>query len=279
MSDIRRDQLGAEAPVEAATAIRYASAPAWRAVDDYFMAALVPEDAALVAARESGIHTPMRKPDFAASQGALLVLLTQIATARRVLEFGTLAGYSTILFARAVGAEGQVITCELEESNAAIAWEDFERAGVAEHVIVTVGPAIESAQQLIDGDDPFDLVFINADKPSSPQYLAAALKRTRPGAFIVIDNLVRNEAVVSPNVEDPRVQGVRHVLDDISANPNLDATAVQTGGVNGWRPQRTCLAVSGLPLLRAARGHPGALRHLREGLVLRQAPVGESRSR
>jgi len=235
MVDIQRDRFSADAPGEAVPANRYASAPEWRAVDDYFTAALVPEDAALIAARESGVHTTMPNAEVAANQGAFLGLLTQIANARRVLEFGTLAGYSTIWFARAVGANGRVVTFELEESNAAIARENFERAGVADRVDVAVGPAIQSAQQLIsDGVEPFDLVFIDADKPSNPQYLEAALQLTRPGAVIVIDNVVRDGAVVSPDAGDPRVQGVRRVVDDIMAHPDLDATAIQTVGVKGW---------------------------------------------
>lgn len=235
MSDFQPNPLSTDASAEAVPANRYASAPAWRAVDDYFTAALIPEDAALVAARESGADTTMPNAAVTANQGAFLALLTQIANARRVLEFGTLAGYSTIWFARAVGSEGHVVTLELEESNAAIARKNFQRAGVTDRVTVTVGAAIESAKQLIDdGVEPFDLVFIDADKPSNPQYLAAALQLTRAGGVIVIDNVVRDGAVVLPDTGDPGVQGVRNVVEDIMAHPDLDATAIQTVGVKGW---------------------------------------------
>jgi predicted O-methyltransferase YrrM len=162
-------------------------------------------------------------------------LLTRIAGARRVLEFGTLAGYSTIWFARAVGAGGHAVTFELEETNAAVARANLERAGVADRVDVVVGPAAASVQQLIDaGVELFDMVFIDADKPSNPVYLAAALTLTRAGAVIVIDNVVRKGAVVLPDTGDARVEGVRQVVDDIDVHPDLDATAIQTVGIKGW---------------------------------------------
>jgi predicted O-methyltransferase YrrM len=214
---------------------RYASAEEWRAVDDYFVATLVPEDDALVAARESGVKTTMPNAEVAPNQGALLGLIAQIAGARRILEFGTLAGYSTIWFARAVGESGRVVTLELEASNAALAAENIQRAGVGERVDIVVGLAVESAHQLIrDNVEPFDFVFIDADKPSNPQYLAAAIELTRSGAVIVIDNVVRDGAVARADSDDPRVQGVRTVLEDIRDNPDLDATALQTVGIKGW---------------------------------------------
>ncbi len=214
---------------------RYESPAAWRDVDAYFSALLVPEDDALVAARESGAATTMPNAEVAPNQGALLGLLTHLSGARRVLEFGTLAGYSTIWFARAVGPQGRVVTLELEEHNAQIARTNLRRAGVREWVDVQVGPAAESAQRLIDdGAEPFDLVFIDADKPSNPAYLAAALRLTTSGAVIVIDNVVRDGAVTDRDSDEPRVQGVRAVAQDIATNPELDATALQTVGIKGW---------------------------------------------
>lgn len=214
---------------------RYESAEAWREVDDYFVSVLTPEDAALIAARESGVDTTMPNAEVAPNQGALLGLLTQMAGARRVLEFGTLAGYSTIWFARAVGSEGRVVTLELEEENARVARANFERAGLADRIEVLVGPAAQSAQQLIDAEsEPFDLVFIDADKPSNPAYLDAALRLTGHGAVIIIDNVVRDGAVARPDSDDPRVQGVRTVAHDIADHPELDATAIQTVGIKGW---------------------------------------------
>lgn len=213
---------------------RYESAAAWRDVDDYFIDALIPQDDALDAARVASAETTMPNAEVTPNQGALLAMLTRTAGARRVLEFGTLAGYSTIWFARAVGPQGRVVTLELEEQNAAIARGNLERAGVADRVDVLVGAAAASAQRLIDaGTDPFDLVFIDADKPSNPIYLAAALELTRPGAVIIIDNVVRNGAVVTDH-DRSDVQGVRALVAAIAANPDLDATAIQTVGSKGW---------------------------------------------
>jgi len=213
----------------------YESEKAWREVDGYFVETLVAEDGALVAARESGPRTTMPRAEVAPNQGRLLALLCGIAGARRVLEFGTLAGYSTVWFARAVGEGGHVTTLELEEGNAEVARENLERAGVADRVEVLVGPAAESAGALIEaGTAPFDLVFIDADKPNNPAYLRASLELTRPGSVIVIDNVVRGGAILDPESADPRVQGVRAVLADIAADERLEATALQTVGSKGW---------------------------------------------
>ncbi|MBA4247259.1 MAG: O-methyltransferase [Microbacterium sp.] len=213
---------------------RFDSTAAWRAVDDYF-ATLIDEDAALVAARESGARTTMPNAEVSASQGALLALLARAAGARRILEFGTLAGYSTIWLARAAGPEGRVVTFELDEGNAEIARENLVAAGVADRVEVIVGPAADGARGLVaDAVDPFDLVFIDADKPSNPEYLAASLHLTHSGSLIVIDNVVRDGAVVHADSDDPRVQGVRAVVADIAADARLDATAIQTVGIKGW---------------------------------------------
>ena len=213
----------------------YESENAWREVDAYFVQALVDEDAALAAARESAGRTTMPRAEVAPNQGRLLALLCRIAGARRVLEFGTLAGYSTTWLARAVGDGGHVTTLELEAGNAAVARENFERAGVADRVEVLVGPAAESAAKLVEaGTEPFDLVFIDADKPNNPAYLEASLALTRPGSVIVIDNVVRGGAVLDPDSADPRVRGVRAVVADIAADDRLEATALQTVGSKGW---------------------------------------------
>lgn len=214
---------------------RYGSSAVWRAVDDYFTEVLRLEDDALVAARVSSATTTMPNAEVAANQGALLALLARIGGARRVLEFGTLAGYSTIWLARAVGKSGTVVTLEMEERNAAIARRNFDRADVAGRIELIVGAAADSARRLIEsGVEPFDFVFIDADKPSNPAYLAAALELTRSGATIVIDNVVRDGAVVDAASDDPRVQGVRRLVADIAAHPAITGTALQTVGVKGW---------------------------------------------
>lgn len=208
---------------------------AWREVDGYFNDAFLSEDAALVEARRSGTNTTMPGAEIARNQGAFLSMLTQISGARRVLEFGTLAGYSTICFARAVGERGAVTTLELSPENAEVARANFVRAGVEARVQVLLGPAAESAQHLIDqAVEPFDLVFIDADKPNNPKYLAAALELTRPGAVIVIDNVVRSGAVNEPGSVDPAVLGVRQVVSDIADDDRLEAVALQTVGEKGW---------------------------------------------
>ncbi|GAA2061691.1 O-methyltransferase [Catenulispora yoronensis] len=213
----------------------YESEDAWRDVDAYFVDMLLVEDEALTAARESGHKTTMPRAEVAPNQGKLLAMLCQISGAARVLEFGTLAGYSTIWLARAVGEHGHVTSLELEEQNAAVARANLARAGVSDVVDIIVGPAAQSARRLIEqGAQPFDFVFIDADKPSNPEYLRASLALTAPGSVIVIDNVVRNGAVTDPESTDDRVRGVRTVLADIARDPRLDATALQTVGFKGW---------------------------------------------
>lgn len=213
----------------------YPSDPAWREVDAYFAETLLAEDDVLVAARDSGAETTMPHAEVAANQGALLGLLVGISGARRVLEFGALAGYSTIWFARAVGEGGHVTTLELEPDNASVTSRNLETAGVSERVDVRIGPAAESAAALVEeGAEPYDLVFIDADKPSTPQYLRAALQLTGPGAVIVIDNVVRDGAVADADSENPAVRGIREAVEDIGTHPELEATALQTVGLKGW---------------------------------------------
>jgi predicted O-methyltransferase YrrM len=213
----------------------YESAAQWRDVDEYFVETLVDEDDPLVRARASGPQTTMPRAEVAPNQGKLLALLVHIAGATRVLEFGTLAGYSTVWLARAVGEHGHVTTLELEEQNAVVARRNLERAHVLDRVNVIVGPAADSARHLVGaGEDPYDFVFIDADKPNNPTYLAAALTLSHPGTVIVIDNVVRNGAVVESDSADDRVRGVRAVLELIAADPRLEATALQTVGSKGW---------------------------------------------
>ncbi|MFG1610999.1 O-methyltransferase [Actinoplanes sp. NPDC049265] len=214
-------------------------------MDAYFVETLVDEDDALVEARESGRLTTMPQAEVAPNQGKLLSLLVRMVGATRVLEFGTLAGYSTVWLARAVGEGGQVTTLELEQQNATVAEKNLERAGVLDRVQIMVGRAAESAQRLIDAEtQPYDFVFIDADKPSNPAYLEASLQLSRPGTVIVIDNVVRNGAVIDASSTDDRVQGVRSVLEKIAKDGRLDATSLQTVGSKGW---------DGFTILRRAR--------------------------
>lgn len=213
----------------------YESEESWRAVDRYFIDALADEDDALLAARESTAGAGLQAHEVAANQGKLLAILSQMIRAQRVLEIGTLAGYSTIWFARAVGVEGTVTTLEVDPRAAAVARENLERAGVAARVEVIEGQALDSLQQLAArGTDRYDVVFIDADKGRNLEYLEAALDLVRVGGVIVADNVVRNGDVVDADSSDDRVIGTRALIDAMAASPRLSVTALQTVGVKGW---------------------------------------------
>lgn len=207
----------------------------WRDVDSYLVGELVEEDDALVAARELGREHGLPPIEVAPNQGAFLALVAQMAGARRVLELGTLAGYSTIWLARAVGPAGRVTTVELDPRHADVARQNLARAGLAERVDVEVGPALDVLTGLIDaGTEVYDLVFIDADKANMPAYLELTLRLTRSGSVIVGDNVVRRGGVVDLASEDPNVRGVRAFLHALGSDPRLEATALQTVGSKGW---------------------------------------------
>jgi len=207
----------------------------WSGVDAHLVRELVTEDDALVAARESAREQGLPPIEVTANQGAFLGLVAQIAGARRVLEVGTLAGYSTIWLARAVGPHGRVVSVELDPRHARVAQENLGRAGVADRVVVEVGVALDILTRLADqGVEPFDLVFLDADKANMPAYLELALRLTRPGSVIVGDNVVRGGRVVDPSTTDPDVRGVQKFLHALGTDPRLDATALQTVGSKGW---------------------------------------------
>ncbi len=211
------------------------SEQAWSDVDAYLVDELVKQDDALLAARSSAREHGLPPIEVAPNQGAFLALVTRIAHARRVLEVGTLAGYSAIWFARAVGAGGRVTTVELDPRHAAVARENFERAGVADLVDVEVGPALDVLARLAEqGVEPYDVVFIDADKANMPAYLELTLRLVRAGSVIVGDNMVRSGAVIDQSNNDPEVQGVRDFLHAIGTDPRLDGTALQTVGSKGW---------------------------------------------
>jgi len=207
----------------------------WDEVDAHLVRELVTEDEALVAARESAREHGLPPIEVTPNQGAFLGLVVQIAGARRVLELGTLAGYSTIWLARAVGADGQVVTVELDPRHARVAQGNLERAGVAGRVDVEVGVALDILSRLADqGGEPFDMVFLDADKANMPAYLELALRLVRPGGVIVGDNVVRGGRVADLSTTDPDVRGVQGFLHALGTDPRLDATALQTVGSKGW---------------------------------------------
>lgn len=209
--------------------------PRWHAVDAYFPSAFVPADPALESALESNAAAGLPAYDISPLQGQLLGILVQAANARRVLEIGTLGGYSTIWLARAVGPSGSVITLELEPAYAQVAAENIARAGLDDRVSIRIGRATESLASLVaDGAEPFDVVFIDADKPSNREYLSWALKLSRPGTMILVDNVVREGAVADASSTDPEVLGARDVIALLAREPRVRATAVQTVGVKGY---------------------------------------------
>ncbi|MDO5533098.1 MAG: O-methyltransferase [Propionibacteriaceae bacterium] len=204
----------------------------WAAVDER-LAVFAREDAALAAARTS---TEVASPGIEVSRqfGRLLHTLAVAAGARRVLEFGTLAGYSTIWLARAVGPTGRVCSIEVNRDHAAVARRHLEAAGVSAWVDIHCGPAADvSARMVAAGVEPFDLVFIDADKANLPTYVERALELTRPGALIVVDNVVRGGRILDPG-DDPQVRGVVDALAALQGDDRVQVSITQTVGEKGW---------------------------------------------
>ncbi|WP_175829280.1 O-methyltransferase [Burkholderia cepacia] len=207
----------------------------WNQVDAYFSATLVPSDDALDAALAASDAAGLPAINVAPNQGKLLQLLATIRGARRILEVGTLGGYSTIWLARALPPGGSLVTLELNPEHAKVATRNIARAGFAEVVTVVVGSAKDSLARLVDaGEAPFDFIFIDADKDNNPVYLDAALKLSRPGTVIVVDNVVRGGRVADPDNQEPDVAGVRDGFARLAAAPHVTTTEVQTVGQKGW---------------------------------------------
>lgn len=207
--------------------------PTWTAVDGYFSDVLLTADSVLEQAVKASEAAGMPQHQVAPNQGKLLQILVQMMGAKNILEIGTLAGYSTIWLGRAVATDGRVVTLEANPAYAEVAKQNIALAGLADVVDVRVGKAIDTLPQL-EELAPFDFIFIDADKPSNPDYLRWSLKLSRPGTIIVGDNVVRNGAVVEPDSADPKVQGVREFLQMIADEPRLSATAIQTVGSKGY---------------------------------------------
>jgi predicted O-methyltransferase YrrM len=208
--------------------------PEPKALDELFNRVLRTEDDALKAAREAGSAAGMPAIEVSAQHGKLLFLLATATRATRVLEIGTLAGYSTIQLARAVGPGGRVVTLEYEPKHAEVARENLVRAGVGDRVEVIVGAALDTLPTLADREEPFDLIFIDADKENNVAYVEWAIKLGSPGAIIVVDNIARMGRVLEPAVDDHQARAVRDMLEMMGENPRLDAAAIQTVGTKGW---------------------------------------------
>ncbi|MEU5362650.1 O-methyltransferase [Streptomyces sp. NPDC005925] len=207
----------------------------WNDVDDYFTRHLSSDDDVLAAALRDSEAAGLPPISVTATQGKLLHLLAQVQGARRILEIGTLGGYSTIWLARALPADGRLITLEYSPRHAEVAERNIARAGLDSVVEVRVGPALESLPKLADEDPPpFDLVFIDADKANNPHYVEWALRLTGAGGLIVLDNVVRGGRIADLSDTGPDVLGTRAAVELIARHPRLSGTAVQTVGSKGY---------------------------------------------
>jgi predicted O-methyltransferase YrrM len=223
----------------------------WAAVDHYLAEALVAPDPALDAALEANAAAGLPAHDVSPTHGKLLNLLARAAGARRILEIGTLGGYSTIWLARALPAGGRLVTLEVDPAYAEVASANIARAGLADVVEVLVGPALETLPRLAG---PFDLVFIDADKRSNAEYLVRTLELTRPGSMVVADNVIRDGAVIDADSDDPSVRGIRRFNEMLATEPRLSATAIQTVGAKGYDGFALALVTEGRA--RRASGRP-----------------------
>ena len=204
------------------------------ALDELFNRVLQTEDDALTSAREAGTAAGMPAIEVSAQHGKLLFIVATAMRATRVLEIGTLAGYSTIQLARAVGPGGQVVTLEYEPKHAEVARENLARAGVDDRVEVIVGAALDTLPTLAGRGESYDLIFIDADKENNIAYVEWAIKLAAPGSIIVVDNIARFGRVLEPAADDHQARAVRDMLEMMGANPRLEAAAIQTVGTKGW---------------------------------------------
>ncbi len=209
--------------------------PLWTAVDDYVTDLIVRPDAALEAAVAATAAAGMPPISVSAPQGQLLGLLARMVGATRILELGTLGGYSTIWLARALPAGGRLISLEVDPRHAEVARANLAAAGMASMVEVRVGAALDTLPQLVDeGAGPFDLIFIDADKPNIPEYLTWSIKLSRPGTVLVVDNVVRDGGLVDASGTRPEVVGVRRLHEQLAADDRVTATTIQTVGAKGY---------------------------------------------
>jgi predicted O-methyltransferase YrrM len=204
-------------------------------VDEYLGELLVPSDPVLDAAVKAGVDAGMPQIQVSPTQGKFLQFLAQISGARRILEIGTLAGYSTIWLARALPPDGRLISLEVSPYHAEVARANLRRAGLDSIAAVRVGSAVDSLALLAEeGGEPFDFVFIDADKEHNPEYLAGALLLSRPGTVIVVDNVIRDGAIIDATTPDPSIRGIRRMFELVAQEPRLEATAIQTLGIKGY---------------------------------------------
>ena len=207
----------------------------WNEVDLYMNDKLIQPDPILDEVLKANQEAELPAIDVSPSQGKFLHLLASLKGAKRILEIGTLGGYSTIWLARALPKDGQLITLELSAHHAEVARANLKRAGVSHLVEVIVGPGLDTLAVLKDrGTDPFDLIFIDADKPNNPNYLKWALELSKRGSLIICDNVVRQGHVVNSESEDENVKGIRQFMNALAQEKRISATAIQTVGSKGY---------------------------------------------
>ncbi len=207
----------------------------WAAVDSYICDLLVPPDPDLSAALADSAAAGLPAINVTPNQGKLLELLARLCSARTILEVGTLGGYSTIWLARAMGADGRLVTLESNPHHAEVARRNIARAGLSEVVDVRLGAALDTLPRLAaDGFGPVDLAFIDADKPNNPEYFKWALRLSRPGSVILVDNVVREGAIVDGSSAEPATRGTRRLYEEMAAEPRVSATVIQTVGSKGY---------------------------------------------
>ena len=207
----------------------------WTAVDEYVTGLLAPPDEALDAVVRAGEAAGLPQIQVSPPQGKLLYLLAKTIGARSILEFGTLAGYSTIWLARALPAAGRLITLEANPEYAEVAAASIAAAGLGEIVEVRVGPALDQLPQLeADGVGPFDLAFIDADKVHTPDYFTWALAHSHPGSLIIADNVIRDGRIADRIDDDPAIAAQRRFHEQLAAEPRVEATTIQTVGGKGY---------------------------------------------
>jgi predicted O-methyltransferase YrrM len=207
----------------------------WSTVDEHLSRVLSSSDDILEAALKSSAAAGLPPINVSPNQGKLLMLLAKMQRAERILEIGTLGGYSTIWLARGLTKAGRLITLELESKHGEVARGNIKRAGLSDMVEIRIGPALESLKKFAsETQPPFDLVFIDADKEGYPDYLEWSLKLSRPGTVIIADNVVRKGDIIDAKSSDSRVQGARTFLKIMGASPRLSATAIQTVGIKGY---------------------------------------------
>jgi len=204
----------------------------WGAVDEYLCDLLLSPDPSLDAALEASRDGGLPAINVAPNQGKLLNLLVRSIGARSILEIGTLGGFSTIWLARGAGPDGRVVTLEYEPRHADVARTNLDRAGVGDRVQIIVGAALETLPTVTG--DPFDLVFIDADKENYPEYLQWAIRLTRTGSVILLDNVIRDGKILEPESDDPRIQATRETLELMGRHPQLDTSVIQTVGAKHW---------------------------------------------